>query len=91
MALSRSAPIYEYFIFQKISDNQWKLFKTFKKRNRTWREQVHIDDSEDAHPWQQYRQTTEGDIDPKFLKDTQRFKPKHKSLFKVKTSTKQRY
>lgn len=48
---------------------------------------MHIE--EDPHPWQQYRQTNETEV--RNVKDDTRFKAKHASLFKVKTSTKTRY
>lgn len=79
------------FFLQTITDRQWKLFKKFKDYHKTWKEQVRVDETEDAHPWQQYRQTNDSDVNTKGVKDTTRFKAKHASLFKVKTSTKRRY
>ncbi|XP_074029683.1 pentatricopeptide repeat-containing protein 1, mitochondrial [Leptinotarsa decemlineata] len=75
---------------KKLSKVHEKLFSIFRARYKVWKEQVTVDESEDAHPWQQFRQTSDGDTKFK-VKDTARFKPRHTSLFKVKTSTKVRY
>ncbi|KAG5870720.1 hypothetical protein JTB14_017053 [Gonioctena quinquepunctata] len=74
---------------KKFSKGQEKLHSIFRARYKSWRQEVQLDESEGAHPWQQYRQTSEADMKYKW-KDTARFKPRHKSLFKVKTSTKVR-
>ncbi|XP_057667744.1 pentatricopeptide repeat-containing protein 1, mitochondrial [Diorhabda carinulata] len=62
----------------------------FKIRYKKWITEVEIDESENAHPWQQFRETNSNQYRFK-LKDTARFKARHTSRFKVKTSTKKRY
>ncbi|XP_044270574.1 pentatricopeptide repeat-containing protein 1, mitochondrial [Tribolium madens] len=74
--LSQSAP------FQKG-------FRIFQMRYKTWLDQVEVDDSEDVHPWAQFRDTSR--TDSRHYKDkSQRFKARHLSKFKVKTSTKRK-
>jgi pentatricopeptide repeat domain-containing protein 1 len=66
-----------------------KGFRIFQMRYKTWLEQVEIDDSDNIHPWTQYRQTIDTDV--KHYKDkSQKFKARHLSKFKVKTSMKHR-
>lgn len=66
-----------------------KGFKVFKMRYKTWLDEVEVDDSEDVHPWAQFRQTT--NTDTRHYKDkSQRFKARHISRFRVKTSTKRK-
>ncbi|XP_066250525.1 pentatricopeptide repeat-containing protein 1, mitochondrial [Euwallacea similis] len=75
---------------KKLSKKEVEMFGVFKSRYETWLTEVQMDESEDAHPWQQYRQLIPGDV--KFKpKDGARFKARHESAFKVKTSTKHRY
>ncbi|KAJ3661805.1 hypothetical protein Zmor_006187 [Zophobas morio] len=87
-------------ICKKISnDNENKLSQSqsfqkghriFQMRYKTWLEEIEVDDTEDIHPWAQYRQTTE--TDTRHYKDkSHRFKATHTSRFKVKTSTKRKY
>lgn len=59
----------------------------FRMRYKDWLTQVQIDKSEEMHPWDQYEQTTEGNVRYK-ENDGERFKKRHASLFKVKTSPK---
>ncbi|XP_060534881.1 pentatricopeptide repeat-containing protein 1, mitochondrial [Cylas formicarius] len=75
---------------KELSNSQQKWFEIFKTRHKTWLQQVQTDESEDAHPWQQFRQTYPDNVKYKW-KDGVKFKAKHTSLFKVKTSLKQRY
>ncbi|XP_066156987.1 pentatricopeptide repeat-containing protein 1, mitochondrial [Euwallacea fornicatus] len=75
---------------KKLSKKEVKMFEVFKSRYKTWLTEVQMDELEDVHPWQQYRQTTPGDVKYK-PKDGARFKTRHQSAFKVKTSTKHRY
>ncbi|EFA00524.1 pentatricopeptide repeat-containing protein 1, mitochondrial [Tribolium castaneum] len=66
-----------------------KGFRIFQMRYKTWLDEVEVDDSEDVHPWAQFRQTS--DTDSRHYKDkSQRFKARHLSRFKVKTSTKRK-
>ncbi|XP_050301403.1 pentatricopeptide repeat-containing protein 1, mitochondrial [Anthonomus grandis grandis] len=72
---------------KSLNKKEVKLFGIFKARHKTWLTEVQIDETEEAHPWQQYRQTYPGDVHIK-PKDTARFKPRRQSLFRVKTSRK---
>ncbi|KAL1516600.1 hypothetical protein ABEB36_000494 [Hypothenemus hampei] len=72
---------------KELTKKETQKYSVFKERLKTWLENVQKDDSEDAHPWQQYRQTYPDDVKFK-CKDTARFKPRHASLFRVKTSKK---
>ncbi|XP_030753375.1 pentatricopeptide repeat-containing protein 1, mitochondrial [Sitophilus oryzae] len=75
---------------EKMKPREMELFKIFKMRHKTWLTEVQIDESEDAHPWQQFRQGLPEDAhETTGVKDTARFKPRHASRFKVKTSTKE--
>uniref|UniRef100_A0A6P7F786 Pentatricopeptide repeat-containing protein 1, mitochondrial n=1 Tax=Diabrotica virgifera virgifera TaxID=50390 RepID=A0A6P7F786_DIAVI len=62
----------------------------FKIQYKKWLNEVRVDDSENVHPWQQFRETNDNEHKYK-PKDTARFKPRRLSLFKVKTSTKVRH
>jgi len=76
---------------KKLTKKQVVLFGIFKARYKTWLTEVQIDESEDAHPWQQYRQNYPEDKSVRYQpKDTARFKPRHTSKFRVKTSRKHR-
>ncbi|KAF7273413.1 hypothetical protein GWI33_013878 [Rhynchophorus ferrugineus] len=66
------------------------MFTIFLKRHKTWLTEVHIDDTEDIHPWQQFRQNSTDENIKYKPKDGVRFPRRHSSLFKVKTSTKTR-
>lgn len=62
-----------------------KGFKLFRERYSNWLKEIQIDDTEDEHPWHQYRTPNENDA--KYYKDTaDHFKPRHTSLFKQKTA-----
>lgn len=67
-----------------------KGFMVFKLRYKTWLEKIQIDETEDRHPWTQYRQIVDTDVD-KFKDTSVRFKRRRLSKFRVKTSTKTRY
>lgn len=61
----------------------------FRNRYKNWLNEIEIDDTEDEHPWHQYRIKVETDV--RHYKDKEmntHFKPIHKSLFKQKTSPK---
>ncbi|CAG9818539.1 unnamed protein product [Phaedon cochleariae] len=68
---------------KKFSKSQEKSYGIFKYQYKSWIEKVEIDDSTDIHPWQQFRQTTDGEYKYK-PKDTARFKARHTSVFKFK-------
>lgn len=60
-------------------------FRNFRRRYQTWLKEITIDDTEDEHPWHQYRINNENDA--KYYKDVEtHFKPRHKSLFRQKTT-----
>ncbi|CAH0547474.1 unnamed protein product [Brassicogethes aeneus] len=73
---------------QTLTKAQERQYTIFKKRYKNWLNEIQIDKNEEAHPWQQYRQKTVGNEKYFKTKDTARFKPKHNSMFKVKTSPK---
>ncbi|CAG9771000.1 unnamed protein product [Ceutorhynchus assimilis] len=75
---------------RKASKYEVGQFSIFKERYKTWLTEVQADETEEAHPWQQYRQERPGDVKHFSPKDSERFKPRHSSRFKVKTSIKHR-
>ncbi|ENN76016.1 hypothetical protein YQE_07394, partial [Dendroctonus ponderosae] len=74
---------------KELSHQQVRKFGVFKNRLETWLTEVQIDEAEDAHPWQQFRQNYPDEVRFK-PKDSARFKARHTSRFKVKTSSKHR-
>ncbi|CAH1987393.1 unnamed protein product [Acanthoscelides obtectus] len=72
----------------KLSPRKTNLFCNFRQKLKTWQGQVKVDDSEDVHPWQQFRESNEENKYYKSKDDKTRFKPRHASRFKVKTSKK---
>ncbi|KAJ8957043.1 hypothetical protein NQ314_006602 [Rhamnusium bicolor] len=90
MLIKKKSMRFDYEGAKELSKSQERLFGIFKARYKTWLQEVEVDETEDAHPWQQYRQINEGGAKYKW-KDSARFKPRHTSLFKVKTSMKKRY
>lgn len=64
-------------------------FKHFRNRYKNWLNEIEIDDTENEHPWHQYRIPIETDV--RHYKDKEsktHFKPRHIALFKQKTSPK---
>lgn len=62
-------------------------FKKFRNRYKEWLKEIEIDDTEDLHPWHQYRTPVETDV--RHYKDKEKdshFKPIHKSLFRQKAT-----
>lgn len=58
-------------------------------RYKTWLEEIQVDDSEDVHPWKQFRETSDTNVHHyKDKEEKTRFKPVHTSLFRQKTSVK---
>ncbi|CAH1108103.1 unnamed protein product [Psylliodes chrysocephalus] len=74
---------------KKLREELHRSFIMFRQRYKVWLQQVSVDETENEHPWKQFRQTTDEETKYK-PKDVARFKPRRASLFKVKTSTKHR-
>ncbi|XP_018572924.1 pentatricopeptide repeat-containing protein 1, mitochondrial [Anoplophora glabripennis] len=73
---------------KELTKSQEKAFGILKARYKSWNQEIEIDESEDVHPWQQYREENDQDVRAYKWKDGTRFKPRHTSLFRKKTSTK---
>ncbi|CAG9864301.1 unnamed protein product [Phyllotreta striolata] len=70
----------------KLNKNLHKHFGIFKRRYKTWLQEVEVDESENEHPWKQFREPQQQEYKYKSSdSDTARFKARHTSLFKVKT------
>lgn len=54
-------------------------------RYKTWLTEAQVDDTDEIHPWAQFRQSTETDV-KHYKEKAVRFKPKVLSRFKVKTT-----
>ncbi|KAK9880831.1 hypothetical protein WA026_013157 [Henosepilachna vigintioctopunctata] len=65
-------------------------FQIFRLRYKDWLTQVKIEDSDENSPWAQFQENTDTSTDKYYRqKDiTSKFKPRHTSQFKVKTSPK---
>ncbi|KAJ8924852.1 hypothetical protein NQ315_001007 [Exocentrus adspersus] len=72
----------------ELTKSQEIGFKNLKARYKTWIQEVEVDDAENAHPWQQFQEKNEQDTKYYKWKDGARFKPRHASFFRVKTSRK---
>lgn len=72
---------------KEMSKKEVEQFRVFNERYKTWLTEVQIDESEQAHPWQQFRQDNRENEHYK-AKESARFKPRRLSRFKVKTSKK---
>lgn len=72
---------------KELSKKEVEQFRVFNERYKTWLTEVQIDESENAHPWQQFRQDNPENEHYKG-KDAARFRPRRLSRFKVKTSKK---
>lgn len=82
-----SKPHPVYIFLQQLEKKEGQAFLAFKAKYNAWKQQVCVDEIEDIHPWQQFRQPVEARA--KYtIKDTARFKPIRASKFKVKTSPK---
>nr|CAI5840324.1 unnamed protein product [Callosobruchus analis]CAI5870058.1 unnamed protein product [Callosobruchus analis] len=64
------------------------LFCNFRQKLKIWQDQVKVEDEEDVHPWQQFRESSEENKYYKSKDASSKFKPRHSSAFKIKTSPK---
>ncbi|XP_018322813.1 pentatricopeptide repeat-containing protein 1, mitochondrial [Agrilus planipennis] len=74
-----------------VSDSESfkKGWKIFKMRYKSWLKEVTFDSEDEIHPWQQFREEVKTDVNHYRDRDVKtRFKPRHLSLFKQKTSKK---
>ncbi|VEN44722.1 unnamed protein product [Callosobruchus maculatus] len=73
---------------KKLSPSKMNLFCNFRQKLKIWQDQVKVEDPEDVHPWQQFRESSEKNTYYKSKDGKSKFRPRRASAFKVKTSPK---